>query len=394
MANDSYTEVMTQSWGSRIGDSIKGFFLGIILVPGAILLLSWNEGRSVKMTAALTEVASLVTSKSPDVVDPSFDHRLVHMSGLATTSETIADPQFGVSAVAIGLKRKTQMYQWKQDVHGETQKNFGGSSTTKKTYTYSKMWSKSLIRSNEFKQPEGHENPSSMPFSSSDFYATKVTLGAFELPRDIVRSIGPYEKISADPNSLPAILKDQLKQFDGGYYIGASPASAQIGDLEIDFQILKPTSISVIATQVGNTFEPYFSRNGNSIELVESKVTSPENMIENARIHNEMLMWVLRVLGVVLTFFGFLALTGILSIIADIVPILGTIIGVGTTAVAFLMACATSFITIGIAWIAYRPLLGISLFASTAVLLFLIHRSNLQKKLSNSIQSPATLQQK
>ncbi len=51
----------------------------------------------------------------------------------------------------------------------------------------------------------------------------------------------------------------------------------------------------------------------------------------------------------------------LLSVIADVLPILGDIVGAGTGIISFLLAAILSLITIAIAWIVYRPLLGIIL---------------------------------
>jgi hypothetical protein len=51
---DSFTEVTSESWFSRIGGAIKGVFSGIVLCFAAVVLLFWNEGRavtSVKLSA-------------------------------------------------------------------------------------------------------------------------------------------------------------------------------------------------------------------------------------------------------------------------------------------------------------------------------------------------------
>ena len=51
-------ETTTESWGSRLGGSIKGVFVGGVLFIAGIPLLFWNEGRSVKTTQALEEGAA------------------------------------------------------------------------------------------------------------------------------------------------------------------------------------------------------------------------------------------------------------------------------------------------------------------------------------------------
>ncbi len=57
---DSYTEVTSKGWFSRIGESIKGIVFGVILIPGMVVLLWWNEGRAVTTALSLKEGASAV----------------------------------------------------------------------------------------------------------------------------------------------------------------------------------------------------------------------------------------------------------------------------------------------------------------------------------------------
>ena len=51
--NDSYTEVTSTSWFSRLGDSFKGIGTGFLLIIAATALLWWNEGRTVRTGDAL-----------------------------------------------------------------------------------------------------------------------------------------------------------------------------------------------------------------------------------------------------------------------------------------------------------------------------------------------------
>lgn len=52
-----------------------------------------------------------------------------------------------------------------------------------------------------------------------------------------------------------------------------------------------------------------------------------------------------------------------ISTLGDVIPILGSILGMGTGILAFIVALLLSLVTIAIAWIAYRPVLGIILLA-------------------------------
>ena len=58
-----------------------------------------------------------------------------------------------------------------------------------------------------------------------------------------------------------------------------------------------------------------------------------------------------------------------LSVIADVLPFLGTLVGWGTGAVSFVLALIISLIIIAVAWLYYRPILAGSLLAAAAVLL-------------------------
>jgi len=68
-----------------------------------------------------------------------------------------------------------------------------------------------------------------------------------------------------------------------------------------------------------------------------------------------------RFLGFMLMYIGMGMVFRPLSVLADVIPILGTIVGKGTGFVAFIIAAICSLVTIAIAWIAYRPILAISL---------------------------------
>ena len=64
--NDSYTEVTSTSWFSRLGDSFKGIGTGFLLIIAATALLWWNEGRTVRTGDAIVE-AQLATEPMPAI---------------------------------------------------------------------------------------------------------------------------------------------------------------------------------------------------------------------------------------------------------------------------------------------------------------------------------------
>jgi hypothetical protein len=117
-----------------------------------------------------------------DEENPDNDSALVHVSGLATTSETLTDPYFNVSATAIKLRRRVEMFQWVEDAEETTKKKMGGDTETKVTCHYSKGWKPNTIESSEFANPKDPGNPGTRVYAPARQTANNVTLGAFRLP--------------------------------------------------------------------------------------------------------------------------------------------------------------------------------------------------------------------
>ena len=114
---------------------------------------------------------------------------------------------------------------------------------------------------------------------------------------------------------------------------------------------------------------------------IQSKVRLPsqqlgsltaEAMFQQAEESNRLMTWILRFVGCLLMFFGIAAILRPLSVLADVVPLFGNIVGAGTSIIALLIAALFSLLTIGVAWIVYRPLIGAAVLAVAAAVVFLI----------------------
>ena len=362
MSNDRFTEVTSQSWFGRIGGAIKGVIIGLILFAVAFPLLFWNEGRAVKRYKTLKEGGGAVVSVTSESVDASHADKLVHVTGKAVTDATLKDADFGVSAQALKLKRSVEMYQWDERTQSKTNKKLGGGTETVKTFTYEKKWSGSLNSSANFKEPSGHQNPGAFPYEPSQQVADKVTLGAFRLSPSLVGMISNFEPLPIGSDSLqPEPLNNKAKLQGNGFYIGSDSANPQVGDTRVKFEVARPADVSVIAKQTGDTFAPYETKAGGSIELLQMGIQSSASMIQKAQESNALLTWILRLVGVVLMLIGLNLIFKPLSVLADVVPIFGSIVGFGTGLLALLLSSILSLLTIAIAWIVYRPLLGIIL---------------------------------
>lgn len=369
MSEDRFTEETHTSWGGRIKTSFTGIILGLVLFAGAFPLLFWNEGRAVKRDQTLKEGEGAVVSILPDRVDPANQGRLVHTSGTADTRQSLADTPFSVSLTALRLQRTVEMYQWKESRDTRTEKKTGGGEKKVTTYSYSRVWSASPINSSAFKRRSGHENPASMPFQSRTLNASDVTVGAFSLIPSMVREIDDWVPVPVDEAApLPSILGAQGMRTDGGYYRGRDPGDPAIGDLRISFKAVFPGPVSLIAAQQGHSFGAYATGSGGSISLLQTGRHSAAEMFKTAHFHNRLLTWGIRAGGLLLMFIGLCMLLKPLSVFADVIPFVGNLIAAGTGLVAFVLALFFSMMVMGVAWVFYRPVLGISLMGTAVAL--------------------------
>ncbi|MCP4690683.1 MAG: hypothetical protein GY859_21700 [Desulfobacterales bacterium] len=380
---DSFTESDETSWGDKIGGSIVGVVLGVVLFFGSFPFLFWNEGRAVDRYKLLKEGESVVVSISSDRVDPAHEGRLVHASGRAETEEILEDPELGVSALAVKLERNVEMYQWREKKKKKDKKT---------TYSYSKTWSSSLIDSSSFRRSDSHRNPGSMPFQSREFVADNVTLGEFTLSGSLIRKIDDARPLAVDrAESLPEALGDEGDFYGQGFYIGQDPDSPRIGDVRITFRVVRPTEVSLVAKQTGDSFAAYRTESGGSIELLEIGALDARGMFKSAHQSNTILTWALRIGGAIAMLIGLFLIFGPLSALADIIPFLGGVVQFGAVIVALLLTCVLSTLTIGAAWVFYRPVLGISLLVFGVALTAVIIKLGAGRGKSKAAPRPARM---
>lgn len=372
------TEVQEEGFFSRIISSIKGMLIGLVFFCGSFFLLFWNEGRSVKMARALDEGEGQTVHVEADSVDPGNDKKLIHVNGLATSDEVLSDAMFAVQEQAISLSRRVEMYQWEERKETKKKKKLGGGTKRVTTYEYEQQWSSSLINSDSFKEKEGHANPKQIPIDSNSQTASKVTLGAFTLPGDLVGQIGGSTSIALTEENIPEKFKEQMQVSGNELYLGQNPGSPQIGDVRVTFSVKKPCDISVCSQQTGETFQPFVTSNENELHMLEMGTLSIEEMYKAARDRNSFLTWILRAGGAILMFAGLMFLMAPLAVLGDVVPFVGSLISGGSAIIAGLLTIVFASGTIGFAWVFYRPLIGIPLLvlAGAVIVYMFLRRSN------------------
>lgn len=358
---DSIQVTSGSSWFSRLGKAFTGIVVGLILIIVGIALLFWNEGRAVKTYKTLKEGQGLVIDVASDAVDEANNGKLVHLSADAATDETLVDSDFEVSAQAIRLRRDVEMYQWTETEKSETRKKLGGGEETVTTYTYTKEWNGMLNDTANFKEPSGHANPSEFPYDSMTLDAEQVVVGAFYLSPDLIAQLSDFKDLPVRDVPEGAQWPEGARADKGGIYLGADPAQPQVGDVRINFSVVEPGPVSIVAAQNGDTFADYQTKAGGTIAMIVPGNVPAQQMFEDAIAGNTMVTWLIRLGGFILIWIGFGLLFAPLSVLADIVPLFGNLVGAATGLVAFLLALAVALTVIAIAWLVFRPLLGAAL---------------------------------
>lgn len=366
--SDFHTEVTSEGWGSRLMGSIKSVGIGLVMFLAAFPVLFWNEGRAVRTAKSLEEGAGAVVSVAAERVEPGNQGKLIHVTGVTATDEVLADEEFGVKAPAIKLVRQVEMYQWTEEKSSKKRDKLGGGTETVTTYEYKKAWSKDQVDSGDFKKPDGHQNPSSMPFESRTILARKVQVGAFELGDSQVSELDKTEDLTVDPARASALRSavGKAKVQNGAFYIGADPASPAIGDLRVRFKVVKPGPVTIVARQVASSFEAYPTQAGNPLLIVKEGTFSADAVFKAEQQANKTFTWILRGVGFFIMFLGITMVFRPLVVFADVIPFLGSLLGAGVALFAGLVAAALSLATIAVAWLYYRPLFAIGLLVLAA----------------------------
>lgn len=408
------------SWAQRLGTSFKGVLAGLALFVAGFPILFWNEGRAVDTGKSIAELAAAAVNVSADKVDAANEGKPVHVSGKADTQAILTDAVFGVSTNALRLMRTVEVYQTVE--HSETKREKRGDKTIERTtYTYSNEWCDKPVDSSNFHEEKRRtaNPPAAMPFFDADWIAPDVTLGAFTLSERHVKRMGEkrqfafpvdfkppatvpggqyqngyiYVPFTTTPSAAPvpapasSVVSPLLAAAQAATNVSAAVANAAAtaitggrsvvtapvpGDVRVRFDVVLPHDVTFVERQEGNSLVQWVDSRGNeppsNMTFSDGRV-SLDVLAARGKSRNKMLTWLLRLVGLLVMYFGLKKVLGPLDTLVDAIPILNGIIAMGTSLVAGLVSAACALITIGVAWIYYRPWIGIPLVAGGLALL-------------------------
>lgn len=375
--SDQFTQVTTEGWGQRLGGSLVAALIGFVLVLASIGVLYWNEGRAVTASRALSRGSAAIVEVSATPVDASANGKLVHVSATMQPTTPARDPAFGVTADGLlRLSRVVEMYQWKEATSSRSQESVGGSKTTETTYTYQHVWSAQPIDSAQFKMRDGHQNPP-MQVRSATFDGVDVKLGAYRVDAPLLNKLAMFTPLQV-PSAPPA----GYQVAGDGFYRGHDPSQPGIGDVRVSFSAIRAQTISVAAAQSGDVLTAYRDASGYTIALAEPGVVTASGLFHDEQKSEGRLTWILRGAGFVAMLIGFVCISRPLTMLFAFLPFLESMVGAGAFLVALTLTVPITLLTISIAWIAHRPLIGGGLLLGAVAALFLLRRMHPRRQVA------------
>ncbi len=396
----AYTQTTKTGYGKRVGNSFRGIGLGLLLFVVATILLWWNEGRAVHTAQDIKEVGKTAVHVD-DIQTVAPEGQLIHANGIATTTDTVEDTFFGVKVNALSLIRQVEYYQWVEHSKTETKEKIGGSMEETTTYTYECEWVRKPVDSKNFHDPAYQGRNTAIlvnNFEEETFYASVVDFGAYKMPQSFIPEVSSCSErnntvlnISAEKlaelnelvfksqslsnqvfNNVANAMtssngSDWVHVMGNQVYLGRSAGNPSVGDVRVTFLNSQPSAqISLIAVVEGRSFVDYKTKNESHERYITSGKHTLEEMMQSAEHSNKVWTWVLRALGFILVSLALKMILGFIETLAKVLPFVSKIIGWGIGLICYVIGFAYSLIVIAIAWIYYRPILGICLLAVAA----------------------------
>ena len=359
----SDTTVEHTSFFTNIKNALLALLLSPVLLIGMVVLIFWNEGRSIDRIRTLEAGRGAVVSVSADAPDRANEGALVHLTGTSSAPAYVDDDTFRLGRDALIVSRTVEMYQWKEKKQTRTRETAGGGTTRTTTYSYSKGWSAKPIDSSRFHR-SGYRNPQTMEYRSQTAKADGVRVGGFVLGERLAGKLAATETVSLDDAMLDAMPAEVARRFvavDGRLHDGDA-SNPRVGDLRVSMKVLSPGPVSVVARQQGDGLVPMKLERG-SIALLSQSERSPDRMFDKAESDNTIMTWAIRAGAGLGLFTAFAMFLSPLTRLGHVVPLVGSVVSLGTGLVSGVLAVVVWSAAVAFAWIAVRPVVSWSLFA-------------------------------
>ena len=195
------------------------------------------------------------------------------------------------------------------------------------------------------------------------------------LPDSVKAALDSLQAINDSINKQMANAENKkdleyIHQASNVLYFGRVPGSPEVGDVRVTFEKVVPAKVTVMAVVDGDTFKPYKAKNGKRFQTLVMGKKSGDEIIDAEKEANNMILWFFRIIGIMMVIGGLKGIFGFIETILKVVPFIAGIFGWGVGIVCTVVGIVWSLIVIAIAWLFYRPLLGISLLVLAGFLIW------------------------
>ena len=216
-------------------------------------------------------------------------------------------------------------------------------------------------------QQQPAQQPASQPASPDSVRALR--------PDSVTAALDSLQAINDSINKQMANAENKkdleyIHQASNVLYFGRVPGSPEVGDVRVTFEKVVPAKVTVMAVVDGDTFKPYKAKNGKRFQTLVMGKKSGDEIIDAEKEANNMILWFFRIIGIMMVIGGLKGIFGFIETILKVVPFIAGIFGWGVGLVCTVIGVAWSLIVIAIAWLFYRPLLGISLLVLAGFLIW------------------------
>ena len=292
---------------------------GFYLFGIATIVLYQNEAR--------TDWGDMVskTVVGPASPDSAFDGVDMTVTGALTADREIGDPIFFEPGPFVTVVRSVETYAWVERVDQSVERRWGGSAEVTTETTYHLAWVAEPAHTEDFRYPEGHENP--RPRFDDHFTFSDMQLGGWTLnpAQTLILANEPVLPGSVRWTDEGAALRYVVEP-DGNrgayYYGGANPAAPQLGDTRMTFHVV-PSGVTMTAVGygAGETIGGLDWFKG--VELVPVLPGSRQDVVGFMGGLFQITRWLGRIGGTIAVFFGLWLLIGPLFAVFDIAPPVG-----------------------------------------------------------------------
>lgn len=343
---------------------LNSIFLGTIGFFSGIILIFWNEAQAVANSKTLEDAVESVTPLYDTAfLDKTLEGKLLHLTGTIMVQEPLTEVDYGVSVMAVKLKRRVQMYQWVEEDMDIVDDNLQVITTD---YHYFTEWKDSLIDSNLFHSTMSHWNPKEIPIKNQVQVSEKVTVGAYELSPELKEQFKDYVEVTSDERPE----RKDIKLHSGLYYHSVDVWNPEIGDVRIQFSYAGPQGQTVtIAARLdaNGILIPHVSKTGQTFLFVKPGSYSIDGMFALLNGRNRLRNWCFRGLSWAIIHMSCFFLSSVIRALFIRSRTLRQLIPNGSLKI--ITSMSISLLMTSLAWMWYRPLLGFVLIAVSFLLL-------------------------